>query len=64
VPLNVAALNQKRRNKELQMTIMTQAMPYLLAGIVLYALTARLFRQELLDQLKAIRVGSRRTDSR
>jgi hypothetical protein len=30
------------------MTVMIHAMPYLLAGIALYALTASLFYQELL----------------
>jgi hypothetical protein len=42
------------------MSAITQAMPYLFAGIALYSLTICLFRQELLDQLNAIRVRSRR----
>jgi len=46
------------------MTIMIHAMPYLSAGIALYALTASLFCQELLGQLKALRVRSRRTSGR
>ena len=46
------------------MTVMAHATPYLLAGIALYALTACLFHQELLDQLNAIRVRLRRTDGR
>jgi len=41
---------------------MTHAMPYLLAGIALYALGAYLFRQELFDELKAIRVRSSGSD--
>jgi hypothetical protein len=40
------------------MTIMIHAMPYLSAG------TASLFYQELLGQLKALRVRSRRTSGR
>ena len=46
------------------MTVMIHAMPYLLAGIALYALTGSLFYQELLGQLMAIRVRSRRTSGR
>jgi hypothetical protein len=46
------------------MTILIHAVPYLLAGIALYALTVSLFYQELLGQLKAIRVRSRRTSGR
>jgi hypothetical protein len=57
-------LNRNAWNKELCMTVVIQAMPYLLAGIALYACTAFLFCQELLGQLKAIRVRSRRTSGR
>ena len=46
------------------MTVVIHAMPYLLAGIALYALTASLFYQELLGQLKAVRARSRRTGGR
>ena len=57
-------LNRNAWNRELRMTVMIRAMPYLLAGIALYALTASLFYQELLGQLKALRVRSRRTSGR
>ena len=46
------------------MTIVTHATPYLLGSITLYALTAYLFRQELLDQLKIIRVRLHRKNAR
>jgi hypothetical protein len=46
------------------MTIMIRAMPCLSAGIALYALTASLFYQDLVGQLKALRVRSRRTGGR
>ena len=46
------------------MTIVTHATPYLLGGMTLYALTAYLFRQELIDQLNAIRVRSHRKNAR
>lgn len=46
------------------MTVITHAMPYLLAGIALYDLTVSQFRRELLEQLNAVRVRSRLTDGR
>jgi hypothetical protein len=43
---------------------MFHAMPYLTAGVALYAEAAYLFRKELLNQPKAIYVRSTRTDGR
>jgi hypothetical protein len=58
------ALNQNAGKKAQSMTVITHAMPYLFAGIALHALVACLFRGELLDQLNAVRVRSRRNDGR
>ena len=46
------------------MTIMFHAMPYLTAGVAVYAEAAYLFRKELVSQLKAIAVRARRADGR
>lgn len=46
------------------MTALTLAMPYLLAGIAIYAFAAYLFRRELLGQIKPVHVRSRRGGGR
>jgi len=61
---NAATLNQNAGNKVHSLTVITHALPYLLAGIALYGLTVSLFRRDLLDQLNVIRVRSRRTYGR
>jgi hypothetical protein len=43
---------------------MFHALPYLTAGVALYAQAAYLFRKELFNRTKAIYVRSTRTDGR